>query len=76
MSVVTTNARDFLALAKINLHPGLIVLRESGLTREQQWEHLEPVVRFVLDSGERDFLLDKVVEIAGPGRFKIVDPWT
>jgi predicted nuclease of predicted toxin-antitoxin system len=75
MAVVTTNARDFLALAKINLHPGLIVLRESGLTREMQWKHLEPVVRFVLDSGERDFLLNKVVEIAAPGRFKIVDPW-
>jgi predicted nuclease of predicted toxin-antitoxin system len=28
--VVTTNARDFLMLLDIEVHPGLIVLRESG----------------------------------------------
>jgi predicted nuclease of predicted toxin-antitoxin system len=30
--VVTTNAQDFLHLLNVELHPGLIVLRESGLT--------------------------------------------
>jgi hypothetical protein len=35
--VVTTNARDFLKLLDVDVHPGLIVLRESGLSREEQW---------------------------------------
>jgi predicted nuclease of predicted toxin-antitoxin system len=69
--VVTTNARDFLTLAEIEIHPGLIVLRESGPTRAEQWERLEPVVKFVADTGEDDFLLNKMVEIAGPGRFRV-----
>ena len=31
-AVVTTNARDFIRLLNVEVHPGLIVLRESGLT--------------------------------------------
>ena len=31
-TVVTTNARDFIRLLNVEVHPGLIVLRESGLT--------------------------------------------
>jgi predicted nuclease of predicted toxin-antitoxin system len=48
MAVVTTNAADFLELADVELHPGLILFRESGLSRAEQWRRLEPVVRFVL----------------------------
>ena len=29
-AVVTTNARDFIELLQVPVHPGLIVLRESG----------------------------------------------
>jgi predicted nuclease of predicted toxin-antitoxin system len=42
--VVTTNARDFIPLLNVDLHPGLIVLRESGLTRDEQWERIKPVL--------------------------------
>gem|GEM_PF-375936 len=35
--VVTGNARDFIRLLNVEVHPGLIVLREGGLTREEQW---------------------------------------
>jgi predicted nuclease of predicted toxin-antitoxin system len=31
--VVTTNAKDFVALLGVEVHPGLIVLRENGLPR-------------------------------------------
>jgi predicted nuclease of predicted toxin-antitoxin system len=31
--VVTGNARDFIRLLNVEVHPGLIVLREGGLTR-------------------------------------------
>ena len=37
-AVVTTNARDFIELLDVPVHPGLIVLRESGLSRQEQWE--------------------------------------
>jgi hypothetical protein len=56
-AVVITNARDFIALLDVPVHTGLIVLRESGLSREEQWEWLRPVVEFVKKSGDDDFLL-------------------
>jgi predicted nuclease of predicted toxin-antitoxin system len=39
--VVTTSARDFLDLLDIDLHPGLIVLRESGLSRTEQRDRMD-----------------------------------
>ena len=33
-----------MALLNVEVHPGLIVLRESGLTRQEQWENIEPVL--------------------------------
>ena len=71
LPVVTTNARDFISLLDAPVHPGLIVLRESGLSRQEQWEWLISVVEYVKRSGDEDFLLNKLVEITGVGRFKI-----
>ena len=39
-AVVTTNARDFIELLDVDVHPGLIVLRESGLSRDEQWTRI------------------------------------
>lgn len=50
-AVVTTNARDFIELLEAPVHPGLIVLRESGLSRQEQWEWLMPVVQHVKKPG-------------------------
>ena len=72
-AVVTTNARDFIELLDIDVHPGLIILRESGLTRAQQWKRLKPVVAHVQDSGDKDFLLNRVIEISAAGQFDIRD---
>src|SRR5258708_27666156 len=72
-AVVTTNARDFIDLLDVDVHPGLIVLRESGLTREEQWERLEPVVKHAIASGDPDFLVNKLIEIRGVGRFEIYE---
>jgi predicted nuclease of predicted toxin-antitoxin system len=70
MAVVTTNADDFIDLLEdVELHPGLILLRESGLSREQQWARLEPVIRFVQSRTEPDYLVNRVIDILGPGRF-------
>jgi len=70
-AVVTTNARDFIELLDAPLHPGLIVLRESGLSRQEQWERLIPVVEHVKKSGDEDFLLNKLIEITGVSQFTI-----
>ena len=70
---VTTNARDFIELLDVDVHPGLIVLRESGVSRNEQWDRLRPVIEHVKDSGNEDFLLNKLIEITGLGRFEARD---
>ncbi len=66
--VVTANAGDFLMLAAgVDLHPGLVVLRESGLDRREQWSRLEPVIDHLLEMQES--IINRVIEISGPGRF-------
>ncbi len=69
--VVTTNARDFIQLLNVDLHPGLIVLRESGLTRNEQWARIHPVIEYVLSSGDENLLVNKLVEVTGIGRLEI-----
>jgi predicted nuclease of predicted toxin-antitoxin system len=71
--IVTTNARDFIGLLNIALHPGLIVLRESGLSRDEQWDRIKPVIENVRRSSDQDFLLNKLVEIIGVGQFEVRD---
>jgi predicted nuclease of predicted toxin-antitoxin system len=70
-AVVTTNAQDFIELLDVPIHPGLIVLRESGLSQQEQWERVRPVVEHVKKSGDEDFLLNKLIEITGVERFEI-----
>lgn len=66
--VVTINAADFLLLAgSVEVHPGLIVLRTmTGLPRDEQWAWVEPVVEWLLASGEE--LVNQAVIVTGPGR--------
>lgn len=69
--VVTTNARDFIELLDVEIHPGLIVLRESGLSREEQWSRIEPVVRHLLGLNDPDILMNRLVEIWAVNSFRI-----
>jgi predicted nuclease of predicted toxin-antitoxin system len=71
LTVITTNANDFLALLDVEMHPGLIVLRESGLSRQEQWERIEPVLQYLLRLNDRNFMLNKVIEIDAPGHFSV-----
>lgn len=74
MAVVTTNTDDFLELAHdVEVHSGLILLRESGLSREEQWIRLECAVRFILSQRDPDYLLNKVVDVLGPEHLHCVD---
>lgn len=70
-AVVTMNAKDFIPLLDIELHPGLIVLRESGLTRDEQWERIQPVIELVRHSKDTDFLLNRLIEVKGVRRFEV-----
>jgi predicted nuclease of predicted toxin-antitoxin system len=70
-AVVTTNAGDFIRLLDVDVHPGLIVLRESGLSREEQWNRIEPVIELAKHSGDEDFFLNKLIEITGVGKFEV-----
>ncbi len=69
LTVITTNAKDFLALLSVEVHPGLIVLRESGLSRQDQWERIAPVLHYLLDRNDPNFMLNKVIEVEAPDRF-------
>jgi predicted nuclease of predicted toxin-antitoxin system len=69
--VVTTNAKDFLALLDVEVHPGLIVLRESGLSRAEQWERIEPILQHLLNLNDPNFMLNTVIEIEAPNRFLV-----
>src|ERR1700685_2436979 len=69
-AVVTTNARDFIELLDVDVHPGLIVLRESGLSREEKGRRIQPVVEHVKNSGDKSSCSTSFIEIAGTGRFE------
>jgi hypothetical protein len=45
------------------------VLRESGLSRQEQWDRIEPVLQHLIERNDPDFMLNKVIEIEAPGRF-------
>lgn len=74
-AVVTINARDFIRLLDVEIHPGPIVVREGGLTREEQWAHILPLIEHIKKSGGGDFLVNKLVEVLAPGRCAISGNW-
>lgn len=74
-AVVTINAADFTVLARsAELHPGLIVLRQSGLSADAQWQLLEPAIRLaLLEEQAGRSLVNRIIEIAGGGMLEIYD---
>jgi predicted nuclease of predicted toxin-antitoxin system len=70
-AVVTINARDFIRLIDVEIHPGLIVVRESGLTREEQWAHMLPLIEHIKKSGDADFLVNKLVWCLFEGKLSL-----
>lgn len=71
LTVVTTNARDFIRLLDVEVHPGLIVFRKSGLTRDEQWHWMKPVVDHIKASQGQHFLLNKLIEVTSAGCFEV-----
>ena len=46
-------------------------MRESGLSRDEQWDRIRPVIESAKNSGDEDFLLNKLIEITGAGEFEV-----
>jgi predicted nuclease of predicted toxin-antitoxin system len=70
--VVTVNARDFMALLDVDLHPGLIVLREGSLSRAEQWERLEIVIDQIAQHRDpAGYMINRVIEVLSPSRIRV-----
>jgi len=62
--VVTVNVGDFLQLAaSAELHPGVIALREAGLSRDEQWQRLRQALEYLEDQ----CMVNQVLEVFGDG---------
>ena len=62
--MVTTNARDFVPLLDVEVHPGMIVLREGDLSRDEQWDRLAVAVDYVNREADPDnYMINRVIEI-------------
>ena len=55
--VVTVNVGDFITLAAgVDLHPGVIVLREAELSAALQWERLKTALAFAEQACNGDLM--------------------
>lgn len=65
--VVTVNVGDFITLtAEVDLHPGVIALREAELSAAQQWERLNTALTFV-EKTCNDDLINRDLEVQEGG---------
>jgi len=66
--VVTVNAGDFITLAAgVDLHPGVIALREAELRAELQWNRLQTALAFADQACNGD-LINRVLEVQFEGQ--------
>ena len=66
------NVSDFIALAeRSEIHAGLIVLRQGGLTRAEQRTWIRPVIDAI--EAEQCGLVNRVTEVTGAGTFTTRD---
>lgn len=65
--VVTVNVGDFMRLAgAMEVHPGVIVLREAGLNAEQQWNRIQAALQAIEQAYDAD-LVNRVLEVQADG---------
>ncbi len=62
--MVTTNARNFMRLLNVEVHSGIIVLRESGLTRDEQWERLIAAIDHIQrQTDPENYMINCLIEV-------------
>ena len=65
--VATLNVGDFMRLAAaMEVHPGVIALREAGLNAEQQWLRIQSALHAIAQSKDAD-LINRVLEVQYDG---------
>ena len=61
--VVTVNVGDFMRLADaIDVHPGVIALREAGLNAEEHWIRVQSALQLINQSRDPD-MVNRVLEV-------------
>jgi hypothetical protein len=61
---VTANTRDFMNLLDTDLHPGLIVLWEGSLSRDEQWSRIELALDHILrNTDPAGYMVNRLVEV-------------
>lgn len=62
--VATANTRDFMNLLGTEPHPGLIILWEGSLSRDEQWSRLELALDHILKHADpAGYMINRVVEV-------------
>jgi hypothetical protein len=70
--VVTANTRDFMNLLDVELHPGVIMLREGSLSRDEQWNRLERALDHILKNADpAGFMINRVVEVMSAREIRV-----
>jgi predicted nuclease of predicted toxin-antitoxin system len=72
--VVTANTRDFTNLldSEIDLHPGVIMLREGSLSRDEQWSRLEVALDCILKNVDSArYMVNRVVEVMSAREIRV-----
>jgi predicted nuclease of predicted toxin-antitoxin system len=70
--VVTANTRDFMNLVELDLHPGLVVLWEGSLSRDEQWHRLELALdRILQNSNPAAYMINRVVEVMSAREIRV-----
>lgn len=70
--VVTANTRDFMNLLDVELHAGLIVLKEGHLSRDEQWSRLEVALDRILKNPDpAGFMVNRVVEVVSVREIRV-----
>jgi predicted nuclease of predicted toxin-antitoxin system len=70
--VVTVNARDFVNLIEDEVHPGLIILREGHLSRDEQWGRLELALdRILRNADSAGYMVNRVVEVMSAREIRV-----
>jgi predicted nuclease of predicted toxin-antitoxin system len=70
--VVTANTRDFMNLLDVELHGGLIVLKEGRLSRDEQWTRLELALDRILKNPDpAGFMINRVVEVVSVREIRV-----
>ena len=70
--VVTGNTRDFMNLVDVELHPGIIAVREGSLSRDEQWSRLKLALDLILKHADpAGYMINRFVEIRSAREIRV-----